>query len=275
MLIAVGSPLPAYRVRASTNALTRQNLIHDDEFARKCGYRGALVPGASIFGYMAHSLFEMLGREWLERGSAEIRFMLPVYEGEELRVTGAVSSITREGVLCIECQVMNPKGGVCAAGSATLPPSHPENAPGIGSYPPGNHRSGRGITLQDLKINENLNPLLSEFTRPIQWAYCQKIIRDHHPLFQEVIHPGWLLSQAGLILAANYDLSAWIHVQSVVQNYRIQMEECVVETRGRVKEKFEFNGDHYLVLDLALFAGQHCIQTILYTVIFRIAPRAA
>jgi hypothetical protein len=274
-MIAAGSPLPDYRVRASTNTLTHQNLIHDDEFARKCGYRGALVPGASIYAYLTHSLVELFGRDWLERGAAEIRFVLPVYEGEELRIAGGLSSMTREGGICVDFQALNSKGVVCAAGSASLPPDHRKSSPEIDSFPPGNHRPGRRITLQTLEINENLNPLISEFTRQTQWAYCQKILRDHHPLFQEVIHPGWLLSQAGLILAANYDLPAWIHVQSVIHNHRIQTEECVVETRGRVKDKLEAKGNHYLVLELALFAGQHCIQTILYTVIFHIAPRAA
>ncbi len=275
MLIAVGSPLPDYRIRASTSTLTPSNLIHNDEYARKCGYRGALVPGASIYAYMARSLAELLGREWLERGSAEVRFNLPVYEGEEIRIAGAISSITREGVLCIDCQAMNPNGVICAAGMATLPPRPVAPPPELSSYPAGKHKPGRPITLQTLRIGEYLLPIKSEFTRQTHWSFCQKIIRDHHPLFQEVIHPGWLLSQPSAILAENYGLPAWIHVASAVQHYRAQSEDCIVETRGRVKEIFELKGNHYLVLDLALFAGEHCLQTILHTVIFRIAPRAA
>jgi len=275
MLFAIGSPLPDYRIRASTVSLNQANRIHDDEFARKCGYRGALVPGASIYGYLARSLAELLGREWLERGTAEVRFVLPVYEGEEIRISGSIRSVTPEGVLCLDCQAMNSKGETCAAGSATLPREPLAPPPELDSYPAGKHRPQRSITLQSLRVGENLLPVKSEFTRQTHWSYCQKIIRDHHPLFQEMIHPGWMLSQAGILLAENYDLPAWIHVASAIRHYHAQWEECVVETRGRVRDKFEQKGSHYLVLDLALFAGERCLQTITHTVIFRIAPRAA
>jgi hypothetical protein len=275
MLIAVGTPLPDYRVKASASAIVKDNLIHDDDFARKCGYRGALVPGASIYAYITRTLVEAFGQGWLQRGTGEVRFVHPVYEGEEVRVSGSVSSMTREGILRIECQAMNPQGVVCAVDTAMLPPQAESSPPKLSNYPAGKNNPGRTITLQSLGLGETLNPVRSEFTRKTHWAYCQKTIRDHHPLFQEFLHPGWLLSQASLILAANYDLPAWIHVASVVQNFCAQHEECFVETRGRVEDKFERKGNHYLVLDLALFAGETCLQTILHTVIFRIAPRAA
>ncbi len=275
MLIAIGAPLPDYRIRASTTSLTQANRIHDDEYARKCGYRGALVPGASIYAYLARSLAELLGREWLERGTAEIRFMLPVYEGEEIRISGSIRSVTPEGVLCIDCQAMNPKGEICASGNATFPREPTVPPPELDSYPAGKHKPQRSISLQSLKIGESLLPVKSDFTRQTHWAYCQKIIHDHHPLFQELIHPGWLLSQSGILLAENYDLPAWIHVASTVRHYHAQREECVVETRGRVSDKFELKGNHYLVLDIAIFAGTQCLQTLTHTIIFHIAPRAA
>lgn len=275
MLIAVGTALPDYRVRASASAIVKENLIHDDDFARKCGYRGALVPGASIYAYITRTLVEAFGLEWLQRGTGEVRFVHPVYEGEEVRVSGTVSSVTREGALRVECQAINPQGVVCAVDNALLPPQVESPLPQLSDYPAGKGKTRRTITLQSLRLGEVLCPVKSEFTRKTHWAYCQKIIRDHHPLFEEFLHPGWLLSQASLVLAANYDLPAWIHVASVVRNFSARQEECFVETRGRVEDKFERKGNHYLVLDLALFAGDTCLQTILHTVIFRIAPRAA
>ena len=275
MLIAVGTPLPDYRVKASASAIVKENLIHDDEFARKCGYRGALVPGASVYAYITRTLVEAFGLEWLQRGNGEVRFVHPVYEGEEVRVGGTVSSLTREGTLRIECQAVNPQGVVCARSTAMLTVQAEPAVPQLGDYPVGKTKPVHAITLQSLKIGELLNPVRSEFTRKTHWAYCQKTIRDHHPLFQEFMHPGWLLSQASLVVAANFDLPAWIHVASVVRNFHAQGDDCFVETRGRVEEKFERKGNHYFVLNLAIFAGEICLQTILHTVIFRIAPRAA
>ena len=50
---------------------------------------------------------------------------------------------------------------------------------------------------------------------------------------------------------------------------------AAIETRGRVHSKFERNGDHFIVLDLAVFAPGRCLATIRHTAIFRIAPNAA
>jgi hypothetical protein len=64
-------------------------------------------------------------------------------------------------------------------------------------------------------------------------------------------------------------------VSSQVQNYHCLEEESLIETRGRVEEKYERYGDHYIVLSLAVFTKEICLQTIRYTAIFHIAPNAA
>jgi len=275
MFYAVGSPLPEYRVKAYNNEADSSNLIHDDEYARRYGFRAGLVPGASIFAYMSRSLVEFTGKDWLERGSAEVRFIHPIYEGEEVRVTGSLSSVTKDGTLCIELQAMNNQGVTCAVGAARLPAQTPALEPTMEDCPAGRGKLKRPISLETLKVGERLAQVTSEFTRNIHWEYCQKSIRDHHPIYHQILHPGWLLSQADLILAANYDLPAWIHVSSVVQNYHLQDKECVVETRGQVQDKFARGGHHFIVLDLTVFASGHCLETIRYTAIFRIAPKAA
>jgi hypothetical protein len=275
MLYSAGFPLPEYRVKAFNNKTDSGNLIHDDEFARRYGFRSGLVPGASIYAYASRSLVDLLGREWLERGSAEIRLIHPVYEGEELRTTGCISSLAEDGTPAIDFQVINNLGVTCAAGTAHLPAQPPDEMPSADDYPAGRSKRNRPISLEILNPGDRLAPINSEFTWKIHWEYCQKSIRDHHPLYQSVLHPGWLLDRANLILAANYDLPPWIHVASAVRKYRAQQEEGIVETRGRVHDKFERNGHHFLVLDLAVFAPPYCLETIRHTVIFRIAPRAA
>ncbi len=275
MLYAVGSLLPEYRVKACNNGADSDNLIHDDEHARRYGFRAGLVPGSSIFAYMSRSLVEFLGRDWLERGYGEVRFIHPIYEGEEVRVTGSLTSITKEGTLAIDLQASNSLGVTCSIGAAKLAVQAPRPEPTTEDYPPGHGYLKRPISLESLKIGERLTPITSEFTWNIQWEYCQKSIHDHYPLYHQIVHPGWLLSQGNLILAANYDLPPWIHVSGVVQNYHLQEEECVVETRGRVQDKFERGGHHFIVLDLALFTSGRCLETIRHTAIFRIAPKAA
>src|SRR5256886_7527398 len=55
ILNAVSEPLPVYRVTAK-NTSTGDNKIHDDVTARRYGFRGALVPGVTVYAYMTQPL---------------------------------------------------------------------------------------------------------------------------------------------------------------------------------------------------------------------------
>jgi hypothetical protein len=275
MLYAMGTHLPEYRARASVDSSDPTNLIYHDEYARKFGFSSGLVSGVFIYSYMSRSLIEFLGTDWLERGSVEVRFTHPIYDGDDIRVTGCLTSVTKEGTLCIDYQGTNNHGISCAEGTAKLPVSCQIPEPSAGDYAAGRRKTHRAITLETLKVGEELTPIKTPFTRNLHWEYCQKAIRDHHPIYHQVMHPGWLLSQANLILAANYSLPPWIHASSAVQNYHILSDEAEVETRGRIENKYEEEGAHYVVLDLAVFSQNHCLSTIHHTAIFRIAPEAA
>jgi hypothetical protein len=276
MLHSAGTPLPEYRVKASIDTADSGNRIQDDEFARRCGFRSGLVPGASVYAYMSRPLVEFFGKEWLKRGSADVRFVRPVYEGEELRIGGFISSVERDGTIVMDCQAANHQGVVCGIGTAKLAPQLSVMEPALDDYEAGRAKSPRFISLESIKIGECLTPTTAEFTWNIHWQYCQKSIRDHHPLYGKAFHPGWIMKRATQILASNYAIEAWIDVSSQVQNFHFQEEEeCPIETRGRVRGKFERDGDHFIELDLAVFAQTRCLQTIRYTAIFRIARNAA
>jgi len=275
MLYAVGAPLPEYRIRASNYETDRNNPIFDDEYARRMGFRSGLISGASIYAYMSRSLIDFVGRDWLERGSSDVRFVHPSYEGEELRVTGHLKSVAKDGSLCMDYQASNPQGVVCGCGTATLPVAAPGPGPRISEYPAGRRKMGRPISLELLKVGESLTPVRSAFTWTVHWEYCQKRVRDHHPIYADSLHPGWLLSQANLIFSKNFEPAPWMLVSSAVQKFRSQDKEGVIETRGRVADKFEHKGHHFVILDLAVFASKRCLETIRHTLIFRIAPRAA
>lgn len=275
MLYSPGTSLPEYRIKATIDAADSDNRIQDDEYAIRCGFRSGLVPGASIYAYMSRTLIESLGKDWLDRGLAEVRFVRPVYEGEEIRVSGSVASATENGSLTLDFQASNNQGAVCGLGVAQLVSEAPIRRPALDDYQSGRAKSPRPISLESLKVGEWLTPITAEFTRTVHWQYCQKSIRDHHAIYERALHPGWIVNRASRILAANYAIPAWIDVSCHVQNFHLQEEECTIETRGRVQGKFERDGDHFIELDLAVFAQAHCLQTIRYTAIFRIARNAA
>jgi len=94
----VTDSLPVYRVKARNVSSSGENAIHDDETARRYGFRGALVPGVMVYAYMTQPLAAVFGGAWLSRGTASVRFVKPVLDGEELVVRGAVTSRDAAGV---------------------------------------------------------------------------------------------------------------------------------------------------------------------------------
>src|SRR6185369_12003100 len=113
--------LEAHRVTAFNTAKLSENKMHDDTVARRFGFSGGLVPGVDVMAYMMHLPVRWWGRDFLERGLIEARFLKPVYDGEIADVTGEES----DGVLAIEVES---RGEVCATGAASLPASAPSLA---------------------------------------------------------------------------------------------------------------------------------------------------
>ena len=224
---------------------------------------------------MSRPLVDFAGRDWLERGSTEVRFLHPIYEGEDIRITGCVSSLAKDGTVLIDYQAANNQGTVCAEGTARFPLGNVTPEPARTDYPSGPGILRRPISLEALKIGDPLSPVTDEFNWNIHWPYCQKSIRDHHPMYEKTLHPGWLAGRANQMLAANYSVLAWIDVSCQVQYFNIQEEECTIETRGRIQDRFERDGDHFIVLDLAFFSPTQCLATMRYAAIFQIAPNAA
>src|SRR5512145_2657255 len=103
-----------YRVQACNLSHASENKIHDDDVARRFGFQGALVPGVEVYAYMTHLSVARWGVDWLERGSAECRFLKPVYDGNLVTVTAPETG----GVLSLNVES---KGERCAVGTAALP----------------------------------------------------------------------------------------------------------------------------------------------------------
>lgn len=90
--------LETYRVAAYNTAKQSENKMHDDTVARRFGFSGGLVPGVDVFAYMMHVPVARWGRDFLERGLVEARFIKPVYDGE----TADVDATEHNDLLTIE-----------------------------------------------------------------------------------------------------------------------------------------------------------------------------
>jgi acyl dehydratase len=260
--------LEPYQVEAYNTARESENKIHDDDVARRFGFGGALVPGVDVYAYMTHLPLRRWGRAWLTRGSAECRFMKPVYDGEIATVT---ASETADG-LAIE---VTSRGELCATGAASLPAAPPA-APAIDGLrrvsPPTERPPADEATLAP-GTPLGIRPLI---VTPDYAAQYLHDLRETDPIYavERLGHPGMILRGMNWALTHNVVLGPWIHVGSKVQHFSMIAIGEELSVAARVSANYERKGHRFVELDgMALANGTRPIAHIVHTAIYQ--PRQA
>ena len=265
--------ITSYAVRAHNPATGSENKIHHDDVARRYGFAGGLVPGVTVYAYMAHPVADVLGRAWLERGRMAARFVRPCYDGDDVTVDAAKTP-SGDGD---ELELTARRGGdeVIATGTASVS-SRPRTPSPITAYPTAPLPDERPSATRDTLAA--LDPLSSwEATfRVDQAPTFLDQIGENLPLFRAdgVAHPGYLLLAANSVLVANVRLGPWMHVGSEVTNFGVVTDGDRVSTRGRVSDLFERRGHHFAELDVLMVANDtRPVLHVRHALIYEIAGR--
>jgi acyl dehydratase len=252
----------AHRVSAYNTSKFSENKIHDDTVARKYGFSGGLVPGVDVLAYMLHMPVAKWGRDFLERGLIEARFVKPVYDGE----TAEVSAVDEAGGLTIEVQS---KGDICATGTASLPASVPSFS--LADYTEiaaVNER--KPVSTGSYVIDKWLG------TEPRTWAgeaaseYLGDI-RETDPIYarEGLGHPGLLPRIMNKVLVDNAILGPWIHVGTRMQLLSAGKVGDELTARAKVVGNYEKKGHRFVELDALVVANNktplaHCWHIAIY-----------
>jgi hypothetical protein len=239
-------------VVAGNPATDSENRIHADEVARQYGFKGGLVPGVTIYGYACGPILEALGEEWLDKGSATMRFSAPCYDGELLTVTVKPPAAAVRG----QPHTIAVSAGerTCATGTAAVggDPGEPEElgwAPLPESRPP--------ASIEVFAPGTLLGTIHLPTDQVRMSSYLQSIGEPSGVYSRRgIIHPGMLLNGANWILVANVVMPAWVHVESRVQHWRQVAVGEPVQVRGIVAEAFERKGHRFVAVDVAWIAGE-------------------
>jgi acyl dehydratase len=252
-----------YRVVAHNPSTGSENRIHDDDVARRYGFRGGLVPGVTLYAYVSHALLQSLGPGWVAHGVTRIRFLGPCYHGEELLTTvdGGRFQVTAGERTCVVGSAF--LSGACRDGvevdsipTAALP--EPELRPAAGA---------------DVLVAGAVLGSVSLDTDPTAIAEYLAMIDEPSDLYADrgIVHPGMLLGGANRILSANVVLPAWLHVESEMAHFRAVVFGEPVEVRSRVAEVFEKKGHQFVRLDVAWLSGSETVAVAHHTAIWQLA----
>jgi len=258
----MNSRLETYRVKAFNTAKQSENKMHDDTVARRFGFSGGLVPGVDVMAYMMHLPIKRWGRDFLERGLIEARFVKPVYDGEDAVVTGAEAG----GVLSIEVES---HGEVRATGTASLPASRPSIV--LDDFKPvAAVAERRPVTANSYELGQWLGTMPRAWIGDDARDYLVDI-RETDPIYarEGFGHPGLLQRVMNKVLVDNAILGPWIHVGSRMQLLAAARSGDELTARARVTGNYEKKGHRFVELD-ALIVGNdttplaHCQHVSIY-----------
>jgi hypothetical protein len=268
--------LPIYQVRARNTSADSENKIHDNATAARFGFSGGLVPGVVVFGYLTVPIVARFP-EWLERGSMQVRFTRPFYDGDPVRVQ---AEATDHGDLTsIEAQAVHPGGTICATASAMIPANrHAGEQPRVSEYrdsllPATEARLA--ATAEALKPGTVLGTLVERLDLAANQQGLLEQINERLPVYfgrSAVAHPVVMLGIANHMLMQNVALGPWIHASSDLTNFSVARDGEEIMVRGSIAGQFERKGHEFVVLDLLLTAGDRLVQHVRHAAIYKVRP---
>jgi acyl dehydratase len=254
--------LETYRVQAYNTAKLSENKMHDDAVARKFGFSGGLVPGVDVMAYMMHLPIAQWGRDFLEHGLIEARFVKPVYDGEITEIKGNEA----DGVISIEVES---RGELCATGTASLPADLPSLS--ITDYPATAPVAERKpVSATSYELGRWLGSMPRKWAGDAADEYLDEVREIDGIYVREGLgHPGLLQRVMNKVLVDNAILGPWIHVGSRMQLLSAARRGDELTARAKVADVYEKKGHRFVELD-ALVVGNgttplaHCKHVAIY-----------
>ena len=247
-----------YTITARNPASGSENRIHADDVARRYGFRGGLVPGVIVYGYVATGL---AGPDWVARGRAEVSFRKPCYEGDLLEI-----DLGPDGGIEVRS-----RGGVCVTGRASAGAGN--RGPAVASQDPAPVPDRRPLASESsLAKGTSLGRIPLPAGEEALTGYLKKIGAGDWTL--DALHPGMLLEGANWVLAANVVLPPWIHVESSIAHRRAVRVGEAVEVHAAVAEEWGHKGHRFVALDVAWRSADDVVAVGRHVAIWQLAGSA-
>jgi len=264
--------LSKYIVKAVNTSTDSDNKIHDDATARRYGFAGALVPGVTVYAYLTEPLVAAFGAAWLQRGTASVKFVKPVLDGEELTVTGEITARDAQGGVTASLRATTGSSGECASLTATLPAGSPTplNVALYAEAPlPAQREPG---TRAYFDTHTTLGTFVVRYDAAQGEDYVEAV-SDPLPLYRGAtgwVHPAFFAHVANRCLRSNVVIGPWIHIGSVVRHLGGARVGDTLAGRARVRSLWDKKGRDFVELDIAILANGRPVAHVLHSAIYRL-----
>lgn len=261
-----------FQILALNDAQSSENRIHSDEVAEKYGFKGALVSGVNVFGYLSQPLVRHYKDDWLTQGIMDVVFIKPAYQDNLLTIkteTGGAESSQRNH----HTYAYNEEEVLIAKLESWLPDELPVISELAKCYRKFEEVERREISWDLIEINTPWptylwQPTIEENQQRVQAQRDQSEIYSGDEAF---VHPYYLLESCNKVLMRQFILPAWIHTGSrLVLRKPIQVGQDI-EIRAVPIEKWERKGHQFIKVHIAMLTANEVSLEVEHTAIFKIA----
>jgi hypothetical protein len=240
-------------LQAVNTAADAENRIHDDQVAAEFGFRGGLVPGVTVYGYLAAAAIEHFGAAWLQHGAMDVRFHQPVYHGDQVQVVAHPETGER-----VRVEIDGRASGIAWLKHDAAPNPRPPTAK-LGSRKiPSPETLAPGTILGTLDLTLDLAG--STICAPVS------------PIVHGVAQPAVLLVLANEIFIQNYELGPWIHVSSEVRKFQSARDGEPLRVCAMIENLYQRKGHEFVTLLVDIVGPQGPVEYIRHTAIWRPRP---
>lgn len=227
---------------------------HEDATARAMGFRAALLPGVFVYGHATRPALRRWGRDWLARGTADVRFRRPVHAGDRLRILVGMDE-RRAGGVVAAVSVVQVEGGTVVlegtVGLADAAPTPPPDLPLLEPLEP--RREIRPGTVPDgLALGSAAQTLTAEMV-----AESRADFRETEPVLAQngLIHSGCLIRKTMGDALGNLILPMPVIFAGVrVEHLAPAPVGASYRTSARITWGYEARGKHFIETDEWLLA---------------------
>ncbi len=256
---------------AYNGATASENRIHADDVARRFGFRGGLVPGVTVYAYLAQPATLAWGFDWLAGGAATVVLRKPLYDGGRFAV-----EVAPEGARAYAGRVIDADGVLCADGRVWVPDALPP-APGRRGDPPVPALDARPAATRAalealrargmgaLRLHWRADGEMGRTSRDL--ADMPALVRPDRSAFA---NPGFVLGLANWVLARNVRLDAWIHAQSELQHFAHVPLGAELTVEACVTDLFARGGHEFVDLEVAGFRDDRAVLVAKHRAIYRL-----
>lgn len=254
-----------YEVQAYNDAANTANGMHRDEIARRHGFEGALVPGATLFGHMSYLPVRDEGTAWMTNNRIEVRFIAPAYDGEVLTIEHERRSAGGETLcLAVTKKVLARMQHTHATGF------EPADTLKTAQASPSNER----IDLQRESLTIGAPLASGHFvTDASANRDAASRIEDDLDLYREEeppIHPLVLLQECNSAFARACLVPVWIHVGSNITWHEPILTGERVDVRIVPTANWDKRGHRFATFYIAFLVGENLRAEVDHTLIYRV-----